>query len=103
MELVLFSASFLFSLIFIILGFYKENSVLALVGGISFMIVSLFLITTQLQVTEVGFNEEYMNFTETTYTIAEESSVPVGYLFLFFGALVFLYSGRMILYGSSGA
>lgn len=103
MDLFLFAFSFIFSFIFIILGFVRESAVLELVGSISFIIIAIMLLTTNLQMTYVYYPYSNATLVETTYNFAEETALPVGYLFLFFGALVSIYGGKLILFGKAGA
>ncbi len=97
------SISLLFSFIFLIMGFLKGSSPLALIGSISLMIVSISLLVTGVQTTDFTIiSNETLGYTavETTYSFGEESSVPMGMLLTIFSILTLLYSGKLILYGA---
>ena len=92
-----------FSFIFLILGFLKESSPLALIGSLSLMIVSISLLVTGVQATDFTIiSNETLNYTavETTYSFGEESTLPTGMLLTIFSIMTLLYSGKLILYGA---
>lgn len=103
MDLIVFAFSFVFSFIFIILGFYKESAVLEMVGTISLMILSIMLMTTGFQYTLSDYPWQNSTMVETTYSFAEESTVPIGWLFFIFSVMINLYAGNLILFGKKGA
>jgi len=102
MELILFGFSFFFSLVLLIMGFWKESAPLALIGSLVFMITSIMLMATGLQTTFIDLKSDD-TVSETTLTIGEETNFPVGMMFFMFSLMIFLYSGRLILYGRMGA
>jgi hypothetical protein len=105
MDLILFVTSFVFSLVFLVLGFVKKAPVLTIIGSLTLMLTGIFLLTTNL--TSITTSYIYDSVSNSTVKItnesmsATESSVPVGIILSIFSILMLLYSGKVWLYGEA--
>ena len=101
MDLIILGISFVFSLVFIILGFSKRSPPLALIGSITLMFLGIFLWTTGIQTTLADYPYSNSTLVETTYSFGEESVFPVGFMIFIFSLFIVLYSMKIWLYGET--